>query len=546
MEEEDSLSPVGQSSMRSFQATQGPPPIDPALDSKAMQLETEIRQQNSSIKSVLESLKHMESSQLPSMATTLQNLRTSIERVVVADIPNAVKPVEDDVTRVRQKFDKFSGEAQNKLQFLNEKLADASSNIGQVLSRYGDLTTTARSSVADIDAELQRQKDTLENASARLSGLEAGMNQADEILRSLRTEIQNLTRAFSDKLAQFQGETVSAFGATAASLGTALKNEAKVRQQTMAQIQKQVNDVNRQTTDVISKMLSYLTNTKNQYQSSLMALSKAAKEGLVACSSSSNDGFAQLQQRMDQFVADSNAQFSSLESDVSSTIQALKNHIVTARDGLESALATVSQARVNGEQDIVARYDELKTNLTQQLQQQSERMENLVNQTVSNVNAELEKITGTIKNQLAEVRGQIDRVQRLESRLQAVNTAAEQTRSQLAEQINQLSQRYGELSSNVEKLQREFQNKSEDIEDRIEFFENPQNRPNYATKKELNEVIQRTQMMFDGRFEEIEQQIGQVFAHISELTMKGTKKPKQNGELGSEMLSKLVNEQKNQ
>ena len=248
---------------------------------------------------------------------------------------------------------------------------------------------------------------------------------------------------------------------------------------------------------------------------------------------------------MDQFVADSNAQFSALESDISSTIQALKNHIVTARDGLESALATVSQARSHGEQDIVARYDELKTNLTQQLQAQSEKMDNLCNQTISNVTAELEKVTGTIKNQLAEVRGQIERVQRLESRLQAVNTSAEQTRSQLAEQISQLSQRYSELTTNVDKLQREFHDKNEDVEDRIEFFENPSNRPNYATKKELNEVIQRTQEMFDGRFEEIEKQIGQVFAHISELTMKGTKKTKPAGEAGADILSKLVSEQQN-
>lgn len=542
MSEEDFNSP-GTVAVRPYQAPPQPQTVDPALDSKAMQLETEIRQQNSSIKSILESLKHMESSQLPGMATTLQNLRTSIERVVVADIPNAVKPVEDDVTRVRQKFDKFSGEAQNKLQFLNEKLADASSNIGQVLQRYGDLTTTARTSVAEIDAELQRQRDTLDNATARLHGLEAGMGQADEILRSLRTEIQNLTRAFNEKLSQFQGETVASFGSTSASLGAALKNESKVRQQTMQQIQKQVNDVNRQTTDVVSKMLTFLTTTKNQYQTSLMALSKAAKEGLISCSASSADGFSQLAARMDQFVADSNAQFSTLESDVNSTIQALKNHIVTTSQGLETALSSVSQARLNSEQDIVARYDELKTNLTQQLQQQSERMENLVNQTVTNCTAELDRITGTVKAQLAEVRSQIERVQRLEARLNAVNNAAVATRSQLAEQISQISQRYTELTTSVEKLQNDFRKKVDEVDTRIEFFEAPENRPNYATKKELSDVIQRTQQMFDGRFEEIEQQIGQVFAHISELTLKQPKKPSSSGEPGAEMLSKLVSEQ---
>lgn len=520
-----------------------PATIDPALDSKAMQLETEIRQQNTSIKSVLESLKHMESSQLPSMANTLQNLRTAIERIVVADIPNSVKPVEDDVTRVRQKFDKFTGDANNKLQFLNERLNDASSSISQVLSRYTDLSSVARTSVAEIDTELSRQRDTLDNAASRLTGLESGMAQADDILKSLRIEIQNLSRTFSDRLSQFQGETISSFGMTTSSLGSALKNESKVRQETMTQIQKQINDVNRQTTEVISKMQIFLKNTKNQYQTALVNLSKAAKDGLTACSQSASDGFSQIDSRINQFVMDSNTQFASLESDVSSTIQALKNHIITARDGLESVLSSLSQQRVNSEQEVISKYDELKLNLTTQLKNQTDNMENMCNTTVNNIIGELEQIVGTIKAQLADVKGQIERVQRLEQRVEAITTNAEQTRTQLVDQMNQLGQKYNELLVDVEKLQGDFNDKSNDLEQKIAFFENPENRPNYATKKELNEVIQRTQMMFEGRLEEIEQQIGHIFAHISELTLKGIQKPRVDAESGASAISKLVQDQ---
>jgi len=519
-------------------------PLDPAMDSRASQLETEIRQQNSTLKSMVDGLKHIESSQLPGMANALQSLRTSIERIVVADIPNSIKPVEDDISRVRQKFDKFSSEAQTKIQFLNDKLAETSSSISQVLSRYDDLSSFARGSVSEIETELKRQRETLDSSSQRLSSLESGLSQIDDILKSLRNEISTLSRAFSEKISQFQNESISSFAATASSLSSAIKAETGLRQQTMAQIQKQISDVNRNMTDIITKMVSFLTTTKNQYQTALMSLSKASKDGVISCNTSSSEGFAQISSRLDQFVNDSNSQFSTLENDVSSTIQALKNHVVTAKEGLESALMAVSQSRVLGEQEIINKYDELKSSITQRLKQQAEFMEMAAQSAVQSVMSELEKNVGIIKAQLTEVRGQIERISRLETRISQISASAEQTRNQLVDQINSIGHRYTELMSDVEKLNREFEDKSEEIETRLSFFENPANKPNFATKNELNNVIQRTQMLFEGKIEEIEKQIGQIFAHISELTLKNAPRKKKPIESASNVISQLLSEQK--
>ncbi|OHS93938.1 hypothetical protein TRFO_39868 [Tritrichomonas foetus] len=520
-------------------------PIDPMLDSKASQLENEIRQQNTSIKSVLESLKHLEGAQLPSMANTLQNLRTAIERIVVADIPNSLKPIEDDATRVRQKFDKFSSETSNKLQNLHEKLADTSSSIQQLLSRYADLSATTRNSVSEIDSDLQRSKDTLDNAAQRLTALESGLSQADDILRSLKSEIQALTRAFNDKVTQFQNESATTFNATSSQLNNALKSETKVRLQTMAQINQQIQDVNRNTTDAMAKMLTFLTTTKNQYQQALMSLSKAAKDGLLACSSSATDGFGDLNNRMDQFVSDSNTQFESLENDVMSTINALRQHIVSAREGLESAITNVSRARINGETEIVARYDQLKANLSEQLKQQAEHMQEVSQRSVQSVVDHCEGTLSQIREELAQVRGQVDRIARLEARVSQLNASAEQTRAQLADQIATLGQRYAELLASVEKTERDFIQRQEAIESRLSVLEDPDNQPNFASKSELDEIIQRTQQMFDGRLQEIEQQIGQVFANISDLQLTaGRSAAKPSAQSATALLSKLVQNQK--
>ena len=541
----DSSNAPSQMSMRQRQNSQARPstPIDPMLDSKASQLENEIRQQNTSIKSIIESLKHLEGAQLPNMANTLQNLRTAIERIVVADIPNSLKPIEDDAARVRQKFDKFSTETSNKLQNLHEKLADTSSSIQQLLARYADLSASTRSSVTEIDNDLQRSKDSLDNAASRLTALETGLSQADEILRSLKTEIQALSRSFNDKVAQFQNDSTAKFNTTTGQLNNALKSETKVRLQTMSQIHQQIQDVNRNTSDAMTKMLSYLSTTKNQYQQALMSLSKAAKDGLVACSTSAQDGFSELSSRMDQFVADSNAQFESLENDVTSTIQALRQHIISSREGLEAAITNVSRARINGETEIVARYDQLKANLSQQLKQQAEHMEEVSEKAVQSVVDHCESTLAQIRDELAQVRGQIGRIEMLQQRVTKLNSSAEQARSYLADQISSIGQRYSELLTVVEKTGREFQQRQEAIESRLAVLEDPDNQPNYATKAELDEIIQRTQQMFDGRLQEIEHQIGQIYTNITALQLTQGRGNPPSGKSPSALLSQLVKNQ---
>jgi chromosome segregation ATPase len=501
-----------------------PVSIDPALDSMASQLENEIRQQNGAIRSLLENLKHLEGSQLPNMASTLQTLRTSIERIVIAEIPNAIKPIEDDATRVRQKFDRFSSETQGKLQNLHEKLAETSVAISQLLARYEDLSESTRTSVSTIDADLQRSKETLERASQRLTNLETGLQQADSILRSLKTEIQSLSRAFTDKVTQFQSETGSTFTQASSSLSQELKSEKSIRIQTMNRIDEQIKEVYRNTTDAVNRLTSFLATTKAQYQQALTQLARSAKDSLIVCGTAATDGFDQLSERMDQFVNDSNSQFESLENDVTSTIQALRQHIVSAREGLETAITTVSRARVNGETEIVARYDQLKSSLSQQLKQQAQHMENVAESAVQTVMDHCEKTVNTIRDELSQVRGQIERLARLESRISQLNAAAEQTRAQLVEQIGALSQRYSDLLSTIDRVEREFNSKQESIDSRLTVLESEDNQPNYATKAELAEIAGRTQAMFDGRLQEIEGQIGRVFQSISELTMAARKK----------------------
>jgi hypothetical protein len=78
------------------------------LDSKGSQKENEIWQLHTSIQLVLKSVKYLEGSQLPNMPSTPQNLRTAIERILVVDIPNVPKPIDNGATRVRQFFNKFS------------------------------------------------------------------------------------------------------------------------------------------------------------------------------------------------------------------------------------------------------------------------------------------------------------------------------------------------------------------------------------------------------------------------------------------------------
>jgi hypothetical protein len=53
----------------------------------------------------------------------------------------------------------------------------------------------------------------------------------------------------------------------------------------------------------------------------------------------------------------------------------------------------------------------------------------------------------------------------------------------------------------------------------LQVLEDPETHPNYATKMELQEVLSRNPAMFDGGLSEIEEQIGNVFQNIFDLTL---------------------------
>jgi multidrug resistance efflux pump len=143
-----------------------------------------------------------------------------------------------------------------------------------------------------------------------------------------------------------------------------------------------------------------------------------------------------------------------------------------------------------------------------------------------------------------QVKGQIERIARLEIRLAQLNTSAEQTRAHLVDQVQSLNERYDDLARNVERVDLDFRERIDAIEGRLEILENPEDPPNYATKAELAEVLTRTRAMFEGRLQEIELQIGQVCENISELTLSGGKPAKRPGQPASEILSRLVQDQK--
>ncbi|KAH0793181.1 nuclear transcription factor Y subunit beta-like [Histomonas meleagridis] len=334
-----------------------PTPIDPMLDEKANQLESEMHQQDTLIRSLIENLKHVERSQIPSITSSIQNIRNSLERILSSELPNAVKPVEDDVSRVKQKFEKFSSETQTKIQSFHEKLDDISISLQQSITRYNDLTSFTQTSVTNIETDLQHSKEALDNASKRLHLLESNLSKADSVLRSLKSDVQNLSKAFSDKLSQFVNECTNSFNNVSSRLNSALKSEAIVRSKSIYQVQQQIQEVIKNATDSTTKIQNFITTLRNQYQQVLTSLTRASKEGLTTCSTTYTNNFKEIDDRINQFISDSNKQFKQLESDISSTIQALHQYIITARQELETTISNISNSRINSETEIGTRFD---------------------------------------------------------------------------------------------------------------------------------------------------------------------------------------------
>jgi chromosome segregation ATPase len=169
-------------------------------------------------------------------------------------------------------------------------------------------------------------------------------------------------------------------------------------------------------------------------------------------------------------------------------------------------------------------------------------MENVCEAAVQAIMSHCEKTVAEITAELNHVKAQIDRIGRLELRLTQLNTSVEQTRTQIVDQIRGLAEKYDQLLGAVEQVDRDFTQRCDGIEARLAILEDEENRPNYATKTELEEVVARTRAMFDGRLQEIEQQIGQVHHNISDLMLNAGRRQTRPEGAGSVLLSDLAKE----
>lgn len=512
--------------------------VDQSLVTMASRLESEVKQQGASIEDALYNIRAIDS-RIPSIERTLDDHRRSLERGFV-DIPGMVGPLEDDASQVRAALDQFSKQTNSRLQSLRTRLEETSNIVTQLESRCQNLTGTTRTAMNALDNELMTSKQTLSLAAQRLVELESGLVDADPILRDLQSEIEKQTRIVRDKISQFQTETSGTFTTAVAQLEDELKNEKKMRVDTVGQIDQQLEDVHRSTTDAVAKMTSFLTSTKTQYQEALMNLSSKAKAGAQECGSASNDVFSHVSSRIDQFVKDSGAQFQALESDIASTIDVLEKHILATRDNLENTIASVSMARVQAETDAVAQYDQLKLTITNLLREQVEYIESTSEHSVSTVTDHCARIISQIQMELGQVKEQSQRIARLENRMAHLGAAAEQTRYNLVEQIHSLGQMYMDLQASVQNIETEFEQRQAAIEERIARLEDPDHQTTYASRSEVDGIVQRARGILDGRLQEIEQQLGQLLQSIATITMTSSRASQKSRQSGQEMLSEMV------
>jgi hypothetical protein len=78
-----------------------------------------------------------------------------------------------------------------------------------------------------------------------------------------------------------------------------------------------------------------------------------------------------------------------------------------------------------------------------------------------------------------------------------------QTRRQIVDQIHSIADWDNELANSLDKVDRDFKQRCEAVEERLQIPEDPETQPNYATKREMEEVLSRNPAMFYGRLQEI-------------------------------------------
>jgi predicted nucleic acid-binding Zn-ribbon protein len=274
------------------------------------------------------------SADLQHLARQVQDLETSVQRLLAVDIPLRLKPHEDAFASLQSKYERSSHNARDAVQAIREKVTELSLGVSGMGQKVADLGDRQRSLSTELRAETVKAKDACEACSARLGQHDARLAQTDELLRKLSSRQEQLEQSLNDQ-----------FGLIAQAVGQ-LRSDLNGWK---SEISGQVEAKNRETIATFDRMSQATTRLGDR----LLALERDARESFAVLRKESDDEIEKVKQQLERTAAGVGESFSALQGEVVETFSSVRTALDAAVGSLQRALEDERVRRRDDDQKLL-------------------------------------------------------------------------------------------------------------------------------------------------------------------------------------------------
>jgi uncharacterized coiled-coil protein SlyX len=406
-------------------------------------------------------------------------------------------------------------------------------------SKFSEFSDSVKTTIQDFKAEVVQARDAHDAIAQRIAQSEAKASQVDESLRAVGAALQSFEKTASDGLAHAEQQVNSMVSSAALQIAHDLRTETEERERASGDLHARTEEVNQKAAQNVVFIERAISELSQSFSQSLSVLSTSVRDALEATRDESDRRYRELLARYEELLGQIEANFGRVQEESASTITALNDHAIKAREELEAALSQECNTRRQNELQIVQRYDNFKALIINEMQLQTSQMEALSEQSKRKVVERCHELIAPLKAEIAAVRDKTRGAETLPQRAAAIEKTIAQLNAQLIEGVGSIGRQSATVSGKVEKVRAEADQTIDSYNERVRVLEEEVANPDFATRTDVSDAFGRLNSEFEGRMQEIEQQIGVIFSSLSELTMT-LPPPLANRQPGAATLEQLV------
>jgi len=504
-------------------------------------LESSVDQQQAILKVASDSASRIERTAIPSLSDGYQQLKMALERISTVDLPSRTRPLEEENHHLEERISSATSDYLNVIQSIRDRMNETVSVFTSTQSKFTEFSETVKATLLEYKGEVSRSRDFHDAITQRIAQNESKAAQIEEILRSVSINLNQFEKSSQDSINSTQSQINTAVSSSSLQIAQDIKQETDTRNQASSLMHSQTEEVNQRLGSSVGNVQSVINDMSLSFRQSLAALSNSVRDALEDTRNSSDQKYSELSERLDALLSDTDKNFSTVQNEAIATLGALNEHSVKAREGLESLLIQECDTRRRNEKQIASKYESFMTLIVNEMQLQTAQMEELSNssaahivQTVNDAIIPLKTEANTIRERTKSLDGIIVTANRTEQLINQLN-------AQLMESVGTIGRQSSAIVASISKIRSELDDVVDHYSERLKIIEDEDSKPQFATKNETQEAFQRLGNDFEGRIQDIEQQIGVIFSNLSDLTM-SLPAPSNTREPGSQILESLTKE----